>query len=355
MALLLALNILLAPEAAFQASLTGLEVWWNFVFPILLPYFILIELMLGSGMIQRLAGKLNPISQRLLGIPGLGGAAVISGWFAGYPAGAKFTALAVSSRSLSVADGEKTLILSHLCHPVLVVNLAAVIFLKDPLAGPFILCIQWLTVWIIAICLNWKRPGQRINAAGLPSSDMNLLFPPMGKLLTQAVKISVQQLFIIGGVMIFFSVILHTASSFTSLHALLSGLLEVHLGIYYLSQLEVPYIMKLVLIVAAVIFGGFSLQVQVKSLISGTKMRYRVFLFWKVVQTAVAVILTLILWLPYQRLITPIQPTFKNLTQQNSVWQGIPSFWEMPFIGLTIWSSLFIFLLILWPRILKKG
>lgn len=42
--------MVLYPEQAFRSSLSGLKVWWEIVFPALLPFFIAAELLMGLGL-----------------------------------------------------------------------------------------------------------------------------------------------------------------------------------------------------------------------------------------------------------------------------------------------------------------
>lgn len=354
--LLLAANILLAPEAAFEASLTGLNIWWNYVFPVLLPYFILIEMVIESGALERISSKLHPASRRLLGIPGTGGAAVLTGWFAGYPAGAKFTSSVVKRHALDRIEGENILILSHMCNPVLVINLAAAAFLKDPAAGPYMLLVIFISFWIIALLLHQRRTELPNRSAGM-TEQANEPMQPFGRLLSSSVKNAVQQLFLIGGVIIFFSVMIHAASSFPKLHTLFAGMFEIHIGLYFISHMDAAHLVKITLITSALTFGGLSVHMMTKSYMSGTGMRYRTFLFWKTLQTLIAASLSLLMWLPYQKLTAAIRPSFVSESRGHpaalEAAAHIPSFWEMPIFGFLLISCLSLFALMIIRRSAK--
>ena len=49
MAALLVVCIIIYPNSVFQSSLSGMSLWWEYVFPALLPFLILTEIMMGSG------------------------------------------------------------------------------------------------------------------------------------------------------------------------------------------------------------------------------------------------------------------------------------------------------------------
>ena len=55
------LSILLFPERAFQSSLGGLTIWWNIVFPSMLPFLMLSEMMNGFGAVRGFGTLLEPL------------------------------------------------------------------------------------------------------------------------------------------------------------------------------------------------------------------------------------------------------------------------------------------------------
>lgn len=53
--------IIVQPDASFQASLQGLTVWWNIVFPGLLPFLVLFEIMLAFGLAHGMGALLSTL------------------------------------------------------------------------------------------------------------------------------------------------------------------------------------------------------------------------------------------------------------------------------------------------------
>ena len=50
--LFLTFSLVLHPQAALQASIRGLNIWWEVVFPSLLPFFIIAELLISIGVVK---------------------------------------------------------------------------------------------------------------------------------------------------------------------------------------------------------------------------------------------------------------------------------------------------------------
>src|SRR5690625_3087885 len=75
----LALTFLLIkyPDQSFEASLRGLHMWWEIVFPSLLPFFITAEILIGFGVVTFIGALFEPIMRPIFNVPGLGSFA----WF----------------------------------------------------------------------------------------------------------------------------------------------------------------------------------------------------------------------------------------------------------------------------------
>jgi len=57
---LLALAMFINPQEVVHSAGNGLSLWWNYVLPALLPFFILSELLLASGFVHFMGVLLEP-------------------------------------------------------------------------------------------------------------------------------------------------------------------------------------------------------------------------------------------------------------------------------------------------------
>src|SRR5690625_7139719 len=60
------------PDQSLEASIRGLKMWWEVVFPSLLPFFITAELLIGFGIVQFIGALFEPIMRPLFNVPGVG-------------------------------------------------------------------------------------------------------------------------------------------------------------------------------------------------------------------------------------------------------------------------------------------
>ncbi|MBU2701199.1 nucleoside recognition membrane protein YjiH [Sporomusaceae bacterium BoRhaA] len=69
------------PKDTFDSAVMGLNLWWNVVFPALLPFFILSEILMGLGIVHFIGVLLEPLMRPLFNVPGIGAFAIITNWY----------------------------------------------------------------------------------------------------------------------------------------------------------------------------------------------------------------------------------------------------------------------------------
>ncbi len=142
-----------------------------------------------------------------------------------------------------------------------------------------------------------------------------------GELLRQAVSSSLRLIIIVGGLVVFFSVmlellvqtgwlgglyaiteqlLLYTGFPPALSHSLVGGLFEVTLGTKEAGAagISIPLVYKAAAAAFVLSWGGLSVHAQIMSVLSNTPMRYGPFLFARAIHALIAPILVLVLWLP---------------------------------------------------------
>lgn len=69
------------PKDAFDSAIMGLNLWWNVVFPSLLPFFILSEILMGLGVVHFIGVLLEPLMRPIFNVPGIGAFALTTSWY----------------------------------------------------------------------------------------------------------------------------------------------------------------------------------------------------------------------------------------------------------------------------------
>ena len=117
--ILITVLIIIYSEESFQAALEGLKVWWEIVFPSLLPFFIIAEILMGLGVVHFLGALLEPLMRPLFRVPGVSVFAMAMGLASGYPIGAKITANLRQKNLCTKTEGERLLSFTNTAEPLL--------------------------------------------------------------------------------------------------------------------------------------------------------------------------------------------------------------------------------------------
>ncbi|MBM7564567.1 nucleoside recognition domain-containing protein [Paenibacillus sacheonensis] len=338
LSILLVASIITKPDAAFQASLQGLTVWWNIVFPGLLPFLTLLELMLAFGAVHALGTLLHPLMRKLFRLPGETGVAMVIGWTGGFPCGAETAAALRKSNTLTAKQGNRLLALSHLPSPLFMLLVVGTGFLHRPELGIAIALIVWLSALLpalVAARFTRREPVQTGQAAvdrpaaGIFRQAAKAMREArerdgrtFGKLLGDAVSVAVYKLMAIGGFMIFCAVLVKLMEPLLPSSIppfVLSGLIESHIGTYAVSAFSfaggVPW--KAAAIAAVLSWGGISALLQAGSAIAGTGLSLRSLAIARILQSAVAFLLMLLCWKPLTWLMNGVTPAASAFAWQH--------------------------------------
>ncbi|MFD2443404.1 sporulation integral membrane protein YlbJ [Bacillus sp. CGMCC 1.16607] len=343
---IMAASLIIFPEESFKASIRGLDMWWQIVFPSLLPFFIISEMLIGFGIVRFIGVLLEPLMRPLFKVPGVGGFVWAMGMASGFPAGAKLTARLRQEKQLSRIEAERLVSFTNCSNPLFIFGAVSVGFFKNAHLG----VILALSHYIGNICVGLiMRFYGRNDVEDRENEKNKSKFPirtalkalhrtriqdnrPIGKLIGDAVTSSIQTLLMIGGFIILFSVInkilfhlhitaflakiiefiLQSVSIPESLSVpLISGLFEITQGSQMTSQVQDTSLMQLAIITSFILaFSGFSVQAQVASILAQTDIRFQPFFIARILHGFIASILTLVFWKTvYERFYQIEQPS----------------------------------------------
>jgi hypothetical protein len=253
-ALLLVVSIVRSPGEAFRASLGGFEVWWQTVFPGLLPPLILTELLAASGLLHGIAVLGEPIARKLFRLPGAAGWALAFGWAAGVPVGAREAVRLKEKGLVRDQDMDTLLLVAHLPSPFLVVLVVGSGFLQSPLYGWAIAAGLWLSAavagWMWSRLTKPASPAVPPQPAGPAAATLRRAYRavrearaedgrPFGQQIAEAVTRAVSMLMAVGGLIMLSSVLLRMlqlAIPGADAWVAVPGAYEMHLGAYETSR-----------------------------------------------------------------------------------------------------------------------
>jgi sporulation integral membrane protein YlbJ len=329
--------LILFPFQSLSAALRGVSIWWDVLFPALFPFFVISEMLLGFGIVHFLGTLLDPLMRPVFRIPGIGGFVMAMGFASGYPVGAKLTAQLWEQKWITREEGERLVAFTTSSDPIFLIGAVSVGFFYDQSLA-FILAIShYGGAIIIGLLMRFhgvtstptlqpppskgfivKRALQAMHEARMKDGR------PIGILLSQAIQQSLGLIFVVGGLVVFFSVILEVLTTggimgflYTCIRSLLQvigmpaslseaiikGLFEVTLGTKAAAGAgNVPLESKTAIAAFVLSWAGLSVHAQVVSLLSHTNLRYLPFLLARLTHGLIASTLVLALWKPLQSL-----------------------------------------------------
>lgn len=302
------------PKPGFDAGLSGLKIFLDVVFPSLLPFFILSDLMLGLGLVRALGVFLEPLMRPLFNVPGVGAFALSMGLAAGYPMDAVITARLRENGDCTRIEGERLLAFTNTADPLFMFGAVAVGMFKSPELGMLFALAHYLSAFIVGVSFRFYGRHQEIKRPRKMrltiKHDMSIWKRaylemiksraedgrPFGRLLGDAVSESVRTLLMIGGFIMFFSVFLRVLSEvgfvglitpllavvFQLLHLnqhlilpMINGIFEIDIGSASTAQVAAPLIQKVSMVSAIIAWSGLSVHAQVASVLTKTDIRMR--------------------------------------------------------------------------------
>ncbi len=329
---MIAISMVSFPQESVDASVKGLNMWWMIVFPSLLPFFIVTELLIGFGVVKFIGVLLEPFMRPLFKVPGVGGFVWAMGMASGYPAGAKLTARLRQEKQLTKIEAERLASFTNSSNPLFIFGAVSVGFFNNPQLGILLALSHYLGNLSVGFMMRFygrdlkskrRKESRRISIKrafiALHRTRINDK-RPIGKLLGDAVMSSIQTLLMIGGFIILFSVInrLLTLLHITAILSLgveyifqlfrlpeelsipfISGLFEITLGSKLTSGVEEASLMHQAIVTSFILaFSGFSVQAQVASILAQTDIRFKPFFIARICHGFFASIFAFLLWEP---------------------------------------------------------
>lgn len=306
------------PDASFEAAAQGLQVWFEIVFPALLPFFIAGQILMGLGVVHFLGVLLEPFMRPIFNIPGAGAFVVAMGLASGYPVGAALTAELRRRELVSRTEAERLMSFSNTADPLFMFGAVAVGMFGLAPVGVTISLSHYISTIMVGILLRFygrqedpvsappkKEQGEQGN---IMTRALKALYRariedgrPFGQLMGDSIRQSVNTLLLVGGFIILFSVVIRVATIVgltrmlghfiarlliplglqpTLAEACISGLFEVTIGCNLASSAAnsagpglAPLIQRVAIASGIISWSGISVHCQVAAVVNDTDIR----------------------------------------------------------------------------------
>ncbi|QNO16367.1 sporulation integral membrane protein YlbJ [Alkalicella caledoniensis] len=326
----LAVSMVLFPEDAFSAAKEGLNLWFNVVFPALLPFFIAAELLIGMGVVHFMGVLLEPIMRPVFNVPGSGSFVMAVGLASGFPIGSILTGRLRRQNLCNKTEGERLMSFANTADPLFMFGAVAVGMFSRVEYGVLIAAAHYLSCITVGIVMAFYKRNDRSDYTEKSSRKQNILLRalislkkakeddgrPIGQLMGDAVKNAINTMLTIGGFIIIFSVLIKIlikvgfigliasgllkflaplGVTFDLIVAYISGIFEVDIGSQQAALADVSALSQLVAVSFIIAFSGISVIAQVASMVSDTDLSIKPFICARVLHGVLAAIYTFLL------------------------------------------------------------
>ncbi len=341
--------LILFSNANFLAAGNGLYLWATAVVPSLFPFFVATELLSNTSLIPFLGKYLSPIMRPLFGVPGEAAFAFLMGMISGYPVGAKIVANFKENGICTEEEAERMLAFTNNSGPLFIIGTVGVSLFGNSLVGILLFVTHILACITVGIVLNiyskmkdkkanhysgnsysgtyqeknsnfslntYNRNKKSNNTSVSEKEDNFVTFSSLGEVLGKSIMSAIHTTLLIGGFVVIFSVVLSILSQshvldycsnilspiLSILHIptdfarpILSGIIELTNGVNLVSNVNIKAISINIVICAFLLgFGGFSVLLQVLSIISKSHISIRKYFIGKLLQGVFATCYTLL-------------------------------------------------------------
>ena len=329
------------PTTTLDSALRGVSIWWEVLFPALFPFFVFSELMIGFGLVHFFGKILDPFMRPLFRLPGIGGFVITLGYISGYPVGARITAQLWDQGLLNRREGERLVAFTTSSDPIFLIGAVSIGFFHNSELALILAASHYSAAFLIGLLMRFhdakaeKQEQQHLESQASLSSISNYkqskLYAALQAMhqarlldgrsfsiiLQQAIQSAIKLMIVVGGLVVFFSVVLALLTEGRILHlliitlqqcfqwlgisesaaeAIVPGLFEVTLGAQQASLISLSLQHQAAIAVAILSWGGFSVHAQVASLLSHTSIRYAPFLLARFIHAILSVIVLYMLW-----------------------------------------------------------
>lgn len=314
--ILFTISLISFSDSNLIAAQNGLALWATKVLPSLFPFFIATEFLCKTNFAYLLGKLLNKLMKPLFNVPGESALAIILGTISGYPVGAKVVCNLKHEKVVSKIEAERLIAYTNNSSPLFILATVGVSLFNDKRIGFILLFSHIISATLVAYFFRfWKKEKLDVNfrEAKFNSQSLPIKLSNFGEILGNSIKSSISNIVSIGGFIVFFSVILSVLNStgiiqlisnFFSIFnipqeistAFITGFIELTNGVNLASIAYENYHLFSVLLASFLLgFGGFSVLLQVYSIISKEHISIKPYFYGKLLQGLFSVIFTFIL------------------------------------------------------------
>lgn len=293
---LLVLLFVIFPDIASRGAANGLLLWFNVIIPSLCPFMIISTMLIKLNVTNFISNMFYPVLHKVFRLSKDGCYPAVIGMLSGYPLGAKTVADLYKMNLLTHKEAQYLIGFCNNASPMFMLEYIGVkcMGLKQP---AIMLIILYLSAFINAFLEFHNSVDESFNSENTYIKKKNC---SVMEALDESILGAAVTLVKIGGYIMLFSIFTELLQSMVTVSDIFkvvgSGFLEITTGGELLSGANLSLYIKCILISAFCAFGGMSSVAQTSSVLIGTDISTKRYIFVKIRQAVVAAALAAVIF-----------------------------------------------------------
>lgn len=331
-------------KSNLSSAKNGLTLWATAVVPSLFPFFIATELLSYTNIIHIIGKLLNKFMRPIFNVPGEGAFAFIIGLISGYPVGAKVVCKLFQDGLCTKSEAERMLSFTNNSGPLFILGTVGITLFGNSTIGFLLLSTHILACISVGIILGiidrFSKKNISLNIYHSEknniSNSLSCSFSNLGEILGKSINSAISTTLLIGGFIVLFSVILSILKNSHILSVLcnfvetifkciniepklangfITGIIELTNGVKLAANVNSKLISHNIILCAFLLgFGGFSILLQVLSIVSKENLSIKPYVIGKLMQGILAAFYTYIFINIFPFLNFDLQDVFANFS-----------------------------------------
>lgn len=268
-------------ELVIKSILSYTNLFMEKLFPASFIFFIISSLLIDYNFIEKIS--------KLLHINGSIFYVVVMSMLSGFPSGSKYITDLLERELISTKIANYLIIFTHFPNPIFVLGSVSSIF-KDKTIPVFILISLIISNLLIGIFL-YPKDKEKFKIIKSESTNFSIN-------LKKAIYGSIKTMILIYGTSVFFYLIITILNNYLNLslynYIFVNGLFDLTKGVFLTSLIN-HEVLRAIYIIIFISFGGISINMQVKSIIADTNIKYKNFILGRFFQIILSMSIFLLL------------------------------------------------------------
>lgn len=262
-----------------ESVIDGVNIWLTKVFPSLFIMFIINDLIIKLDILNGINKFINPLFNKLFKTSGNSSNVFLLSIFSGTPSSAFIIKEMLINNKITLEDANKLISFTFFSNPLFLYTILSLTFNKYIVIK--IILIHYLSNIIIGLCYKNKYSNNNLNSYITRGVKENIFL-----ILPKSIKKSIDTLLMILGTIVFYMIITNLITTILPIdnliEVILKGILEITQSLNVLSSINNSSIIKEIIAISIISFGGLSIHTQVLSIISDTKIEYKNFFLGRI-------------------------------------------------------------------------